>query len=77
MCTCSWDVQGLQEMKNELLMLYIKIALGILEDLPLASLGIAWVFMSESSLTEIQTLSFAQSMLMLGMFCLCCICWDQ
>jgi len=59
--------KGLQEMKNELLMLYMKIALGILEDLPLASLGIAWVFMSESSLTEIQTLSFAQSMLMLGL----------
>ena len=52
---------------NERQMLYGKIVLGFLEDVPLASLSIAWSIRSKQAFTDVQTLSLCLSMLMLGM----------
>ena len=57
----------MEEGKSARQLLYAKLALGLLEDVPLGAFSIAWSIMSGRSLTEVQTLSFGQSMVMLGL----------
>ena len=57
----------MEEGKSVRHLLYAKLALGLLEDVPLGAFSIAWSIMSGRSLTEVQTLSFGQSTVMLGL----------